>query len=119
MEYKICKGCQSHTHPDKLTKGRCPICHDEYMEDAVWRKLKLAVFAVVAVILVIVGSIVYFRGAGMWDCQWRQWEENRETEFTIWRGRCLYVLEDGRRIPVNQARTQTTDQGAQDEGVEE
>jgi len=118
MQYKLCKGCEAHTHPDKLVKGRCPICHDEYMENAVWRKVKIFGFAGILVLVMVIGLIGYFRGAGMWDCQWRQWEENRETEFTLWRGRCLYVLADGRRIPVNQSRTQTTDQGAPEEGGE-
>lgn len=70
-------------------------------------KAKLYALAAAVTICTIVGFgfAVKYRASSFYDCVMRQIEENRETDFTWWRGRCFYVQKDGSQIPVMQART--------------
>jgi len=101
--YHQCKGCE--TYIPKAEGNYCMLCKEKKDKLSFKAKLYALAIAVVICIIVGIGFAVKYRATTFYDCVMRQIEENRETDYTWWRGRCFYVQKDGTQIPVIQART--------------
>lgn len=105
MKYHECKRCGTYI-AEKEGKY-CIVCKDKVVTMKLKSVLVCAVIAILVTAIFGTYAAIRYRGAGFYDCVMRQIEENRETDFTWWRGRCFYVQKDGTQIPVIQSRTIT------------